>query len=196
MILPDMSEATSTLVCGRTWPLAVTDAVRSRASTASIFTSVAFVPFLLAVNARIPPINTTATPKLINFVFLLIEGSCRLAERASHRRFERGEGPVVIVNGVHTVHLGLREGAARGDHVEERNGAGAITLHGIRKLFTSLRRVGFLERHGSVCGHEVEIGLRDFGVQLQLARAETQHRVLSREIGRLHSLLAQESVEY
>ncbi len=72
MILPEMSEATSTLVCGRTWPLAVTDAVRSRRSTGSIFTSTALVPFFMAAALRMPMTRSVPTPKPINFVFLFI----------------------------------------------------------------------------------------------------------------------------
>ena len=77
MILPEMSEATSTLVCGRTCPLAVTEAVRLRRSTGSIFTSTAFALFLLTLNPSIPITATTPTAKPINFVRLLIVVSCR-----------------------------------------------------------------------------------------------------------------------
>lgn len=45
---PVMSELRSTLVRGRTWPLAVTEAIRSRRCTDSIRTSVALLPFFIA----------------------------------------------------------------------------------------------------------------------------------------------------
>jgi hypothetical protein len=69
---PEMSAATSTLVRGCTWPLAVTEATRSRESTASMRTSVGFSPRRAALVAK----NTTATaatpPTIPHFIFLLI----------------------------------------------------------------------------------------------------------------------------
>src|SRR3954463_8918713 len=72
MILPVMSEATSTLVCGRTWPLAVTEAVRSRFSTFSRRTSTALVLFFVALKATMLPTSTTATTPAMTFVFFVI----------------------------------------------------------------------------------------------------------------------------
>jgi hypothetical protein len=72
-----MSEATSTFVCGRTWPLAVTEAMRSRFSTFSTRTSIAFVLFFDALKATILPTSTTATTPVMIFAFFVISMSCR-----------------------------------------------------------------------------------------------------------------------
>ena len=74
-ILPVMSELRSTLVCGRTWPLAVTDATRSRACTASMRTSTALLPLFAAVSppiaarTRITPPNTDIFTRLLMIGF-------------------------------------------------------------------------------------------------------------------------------
>ena len=59
---PVMSALTSTFTRGRTWPLAVTLATRSRASTASTFTVAAlFLFFCFATYPSAPSAATTAT---------------------------------------------------------------------------------------------------------------------------------------
>src|SRR5688500_3601005 len=99
---PEMSAATSTLVRGCTWPLAVTEATRSRESTASIRTSVGFSPRRAAVVAKIATPATTTVPRIPHFIFLLIlcSSSEGLAEWPAYRLFERGVELVEIVDGV------------------------------------------------------------------------------------------------
>ncbi len=68
---PLMSAATSTLVTGCTWPLAVTEATRSRFCTVSTRTSVAFSP-RRARAATTPTTAATATMPRPHFMRLLI----------------------------------------------------------------------------------------------------------------------------
>ena len=72
---PLMSAATSTFVRGCTWPLAVTEATRSRSSTASMRTSVALLPERAAVTAPKAAIPTTTIPAIDHFIRLLMMSS-------------------------------------------------------------------------------------------------------------------------
>ncbi len=67
-----MSAATSTLVCGRTWPLAVTEATRSRFSTGSIRTSTDLLPRFAAPRLTTNATTSVATPASDNFTFLVM----------------------------------------------------------------------------------------------------------------------------
>ncbi len=67
-----MSEERSTLVCGITCPLAVTEATRSRFSTASIRTSVGLLLFFAAVVATTAATASTTTVATPYFIRLLM----------------------------------------------------------------------------------------------------------------------------
>src|SRR4051812_33876631 len=137
----------STLVCGCTWPLAVTDATRSRFCTGSMRTSTALPPRLAAPS---PPTSTTTSataPAIDHFIFLVMDVPVPLSKWTPDRALERGEGLVIVVTRVQPVNLCLLERtAARGD-VEERGRADLVPLFGIRQLFACLLCVHFLQRH-------------------------------------------------
>ena len=72
MMRPVMSAERSAFTCGETWPLAVTEATRSRFCTPSMRTSVGCLFFLTAVTAITPASARTATLKIPNFIPLLM----------------------------------------------------------------------------------------------------------------------------
>jgi hypothetical protein len=72
---PVTSELTSTLVRGWICPLAVTEATRSRASTASTRTAVALPRLLAAVTPKNSAAASTTPPAIDHFTRLLIASS-------------------------------------------------------------------------------------------------------------------------
>src|SRR5688500_15025094 len=157
VILPATSEATSTLVCGRTCPLAVTDATRSRCSTGSMRTSTALLPRLAAPRTATRTTTSPVTPAIDHFTFFVIVVA--LAKGATDRALERGEGPVVFVDCVQPVHLRLLEGAAAGGDVEECGRAHPVPLFRERKLLARGDRVDVVELDGLDRRLEVQVRL-------------------------------------
>src|SRR5919199_60462 len=175
---PVTSALRSTLVCGRIWPLAVTDATRSRRCTGSMRTATALLLRLAAVSPRIRAMATTVAPVMDHFTRLLIfvprvsgrvAGIVGLAERPADRVLERREGPVVLVDGVDAGDLRLLVRRVRGGDVEEGRHADAVALLGEGELLARAGGVLLLERHRPRRRHEGEIGLRDVGRRLKLA---------------------------
>src|SRR5688572_32096403 len=194
---PEMSAATSTLVRGCTWPLAVTEATRSRESTASIRTSVGFSPRRAAVVAKIAPPATTTAPRIPHFIFLLIRiPSCEgLAERPAHRLLERGVELVEVVNGVDqalTSRFEIRPGLR---HLGEVTGSNPVTL--LRQFQRLLRGcpVLLLELNGLVLRDQVSIRRRDICRQLQLLGTNTIPSFVAAGGCGLDGLLTLEPVE-
>src|SRR5690348_3492594 len=144
MILPLTSDATSTLVCGRTCPLAVTDDTRSRFCTGSMRTSTALLPRLAALKASMVPTATIAMIPIAHLGLLFMKCSAS-AERAANRTFECGERFVIFVNRVDSVALGLLVRAADGRDNEERLGAYLGALLSERNLLRCLVRVLLLQ---------------------------------------------------
>src|SRR5262249_33746976 len=95
---PLTSEATSTLVCGATCPLAVTDATRSRLDTFSSRTSVAWLlPFFTA--ATTTSASTAGPATMTTYLVRLVIAVLGSAKRTPHRALQRGERPVIIEGG-------------------------------------------------------------------------------------------------
>src|SRR5690242_18835170 len=172
-----MSELRSTLSCGCTWPLAVTEDTRSRRCTCSVRTSTALLPRLAAVRPPIASATSTTPPNTDIFTRLLMATvlSVELAEGTSDRVLERGECLMEVVDGVHAIDQGLLVGAARRRDVEEGGGAHFIALLGEGQLFLRLLRVLLLQLDRLHPRHERQVRLRDVGGEGQVLRLHLVH---------------------
>src|SRR5690606_36376034 len=144
VILPLMSALRFTAVRGSTLPLAVTDATRSRASTGSTRTSTAPPSFWKALHATRLPTPITAAARIDSFTFLLMLSSGSQAagagpgaevgggsaEPATDGVLERRVRPMILIDRVDTIDLGLREDVARLGDLDEGRRPYTITLLG------------------------------------------------------------------
>src|SRR3954468_13772663 len=174
-----MSELRSTLVCGVTLPLAVTDAIRSRRCTGLMRTFVALFPLRIAVRTMIAVIAMSAAPATDTWFSCSWMSPCRSTEGTADRGFQRGVRPMIVVDGVDSIDLRLHERAAGRCDVEERRRADTVPLLRVRQLLTGLLRIHFLELDGARRRDEVQIALRDVRGHLQLARPHVQPRVVA-----------------
>src|SRR6185312_7197608 len=190
---PLTSEEMSALVFGSTWPLAVTDATRSRRSTFSSRTSVGLLPRVAAASTSTPATSATSTPATPNFAPLVM--GIPLSQWVAHRTFERGERFVKLIDRVDAIVLGRRVRGLRIRDVEVRRRTSLVLHLGQIELLASLGRVLFLQRYGLHLRLQREVGGRDVSGELQLLRFRLVVGIVPRRFRLLDLALACEVVE-
>src|SRR5690242_9377832 len=157
---PVMSAEMSTFFLGWILPLAVTAATRSLRPTVSKRTSTPLSRFALAertispTTRMPPPAKRNSLPRFDMSIPIL-----ELVQRLTDRRFERGAGLVIVVDGcdVVTFRFGVRH--LRIHHVEERPRAHAVPVGSELQSVLGRCPISVLDRNSLIGGLERQVSV-------------------------------------